>query len=125
MFDHISIGVRDKARSAAFYDAALTPLGYKRLYDGEHGIAFGAARPQFWIDQTSSPVPADPKSGLHLCFRADSRAAIDAFHALALQHGGTDNGPPGLRPQYTPTYYAAFVLDPDGYRIEAVCYTPD
>jgi len=125
MFDHLSIGVRDTRRSAAFYDAALTPLGYKRLYDGDHGIAWGATRPQFWIDRTNSPVPADSKSGLHICFRADSRDAVDAFHALAIQNGGADNGPPGLRPQYTPTYYAAFVFDPDGYRIEAVCYTPD
>jgi catechol 2,3-dioxygenase-like lactoylglutathione lyase family enzyme len=125
MFDHLSIGVRDIARSSAFYDAVLRPLGHTRLYEGEYGIGYGTKHPQFWIDRTDSPVPADPKSCLHLCFRSDSRAAVDAFHALALQHGGTDNGPPGLRPQYTPTYYAAFVIDPDGYRIEAVCYTPD
>lgn len=125
MFDHISIGVRDAKKSAVFYDAALKPLGYTRLYDGEHGVAYGATRPQFWIDQTDRPVPADPKSGFHICFRTDSRAAVDAFHAFALQHGGTDNGPPGLRPHYTPTYYAGFIIDPDGYRIEAVCFTPD
>jgi len=125
MFDHISIGVRDVKKSAAFYDAALKPLGYTRLYDGEHGIAYGAKQPQFWIDQTDSPLPADPKSCFHLCFKAESRAAVDAFHALALHNGGTDNGPPGLRPQYTPTYYAGFIIDPDGHRIEAVCYSPD
>ncbi|QDO98055.1 VOC family protein [Ferrovibrio terrae] len=125
MFDHLSIGVRDMARSGAFYDAALKPLGHTRLYEGEYGIGYGTKHPQFWIDRTDSPVPSDPKSCLHICFRADSRAAVDAFHALAIQNGGTDNGPPGLRPQYTPTYYAAFVIDPDGYRIEAVCYTPD
>lgn len=125
MFDHISIGVRDIQRSAAFYDAALKPLGYKRQYEGEYGIAYGAKYPQFWIDQTERPVPADPKSCLHLCFRAESRGAVDAFHAMALEHGGSDNGAPGLRPQYTPTYYAGFIFDPDGYRIEAVCYSPD
>lgn len=122
MFDHISIGVKDLARSGAFYDAVLEPLGYKRLYDGSHGLAYGARQPQFWIDRTDSPVPADPQSGLHLCFRAPDRAAVDAFHKTALAHGGRDNGAPGLRPQYTPTYYAGFILDPDSYRIEAVCY---
>lgn len=125
MFDHISIGVREIARSAAFYDAVLKPLGFQRLYDGPHGVAYGATRPQFWLDQTGNPVKPDPQSGFHICFRTDSHAAVDAFHALALQNGGTDNGPPGLRPQYTPTYYAGFIIDPDGYRIEAVSFTPD
>lgn len=125
MFDHLSIGVRDIARSGAFYDAALGPLGYTRLYDGPHGVAYGARQPQFWLGRTDRPIPPDPESGLHLCFRAETRAAVDAFHAMALQNGGSDNGPPGLRPQYTPTYYAGFIIDPDGYRIEAVCYSPD
>lgn len=122
MFDHISIGVKDLKASTAFYDAALKPLGYTRLYEGAHGIAYGAKRPQLWLDQSPRPVPADPRSGLHLCFKAASRAAVDAFHAAALTMGGKDNGAPGLRPQYTPTYYAGFIFDPDGYRIEAVCY---
>jgi len=125
MFDHLSIGVRDIARSTAFYDATLHTLGHKRLHEGQYGIGYGTKRPQFWIDRSDSPVPADPKSGLHLCFKAENRAAVDAFHAVALQHGGADNGPPGLRPQYSAAYYAAFVIDPDGYRIEAVCYKPD
>jgi catechol 2,3-dioxygenase-like lactoylglutathione lyase family enzyme len=125
MFDHLSIGVRDIGRASAFYDAALQPLGYTRLYEGNYGVAYGAKQPQFWLDQTDSPIPPDPKSCFHLCFRAPSRAAVDAFHALALQHGGTDNGPPGPRPQYTPTYYAGFIIDPDGYRIEAVCYAAE
>lgn len=125
MFDHLSIGVRDLDRAALFYDAVLKPLGCKRLHEGKFGIGYGGKRPQFWIDRTDAPVPADPKSGLHLCFKAESRAAVDAFHAIALQNGGTDNGGPGLRSQYSPAYYAAFVIDPDGYRIEAVCYSPD
>jgi catechol 2,3-dioxygenase-like lactoylglutathione lyase family enzyme len=125
MFDHISIGVRDRDRSGRFYDAALKPLGFTRLYDGPLGLGYGGAQPQFWIEHAAQPVPADPRSGFHICFRADSRAAVDAFHALALGHGGTDNGPPGLRPQYTPPYYAGFILDPDGSRLEAVCHTPE
>jgi len=124
MFDHVSIGVRDLTRSVAFYDATLQPLGHKRLYDGEHGIGYGTARPQFWIGRSDSPVPADARSGLHICFRTDGRAAVDAFYAIALQNGGTDNGPPGLRPHYHPHYYGAFVRDPDGHNIEAVCHEP-
>ncbi|WP_300303080.1 VOC family protein [Ferrovibrio sp.] len=125
MFDHVSIGVRDLAAAGRFYDAALQPLGYTRLYDGPHGLGYGRARPQFWLGQSPSPVPPDPQSGLHLCFRADTRGAVDAFHAIALARGGHDNGAPGLRPQYTPTYYAGFVLDLDGYRIEAVTFSVD
>ncbi len=125
MFDHISIGVRDLVASGRFYDAVLLPLGYRRLYEGSHGLGYGRDRPQFWLDTSPSPVPDDPKSGLHICFRADRRDAVDAFHAIALAQNGRDNGPPGLRPQYTPTYYAAFIFDPDGYRIEAVTFSVD
>ncbi|WP_374299691.1 VOC family protein [Ferrovibrio sp.] len=125
MFDHVSIGVRDLAASGRFYDAVLLPLGYKRLYEGAHGLGYGRTRPQFWLDTSPSPVPDDPKSGLHICFRADTRSAVDAFHAIALAQGGRDNGAPGLRPQYTPTYYAGFAFDPDGYRIEAVTFSVD
>lgn len=122
MFDHLSIGVKTLGRSGAFYDAVLRPLGFRRLYEGEAGLGYGADNPRFWIEQVAKPVPPDPQSGLHICFRAPSRAAVDAFHAAALAAGGGDNGAPGLRPQYTPTYYAGFIFDPDGYRIEAVCY---
>ena len=122
MFDHISIGVKDLKASAVFYDAVLKPLGFTRLYDGAAGLGYGAKNPRFWVEQVARPVPADPESGLHLCFTAPDRASVQAFHAAALAQGGRDNGAPGLRPQYTPTYYAGFILDPDGYRIEAVCY---
>ena len=122
MFDHISIGVKDLKTSAVFYDAVLRPLGFTRLYDGTAGLGYGAKHPRFWVEQVARPVPADPESGLHLCFTAPDRASVHAFHAAALAQGGRDNGAPGLRPQYTPTYYAGFILDPDGYRIEAVCY---
>jgi len=121
MFDHVSIGVRDLARTKVFYDAALSPLGYSRLYESDGGLGYGAASVAFWIETVSSPVPVDPKSGLHFCFSASTRASVDAFHAAALKAGGTDNGAPGLRKAYGPKYYAAFVIDPDGYRIEAHC----
>jgi catechol 2,3-dioxygenase-like lactoylglutathione lyase family enzyme len=121
MIDHISIGVRDIPRARRFYDAALAPLGYSCLSSGDTYLAYGADRAVLWIGKAARPVPADPESGLHVCFSAPTRASVDAFHAAALAHGGTDNGAPGLRPDYGETYYAAFAVDPDGYRIEAYC----
>jgi catechol 2,3-dioxygenase-like lactoylglutathione lyase family enzyme len=123
MLDHISIGVRDIARTKAFYDAALGALGYACLSVGADSLGYGKDAVQFWISQTDSPVSADPKSGLHVCFQAPTRTSVDAFHAAALDKGGGDNGKPGLRGDYSPTYYAAFAMDPDGYRIEAYCGT--
>ena len=123
MLDHISIGVKDQARSVAFYQAALAPLGIRKLHEG-FGVGFGRDFPRFWVGATPSPVPEDAKSGLHICFTAASRAEVDAFHAAALAAGGRDNGKPGLRPEYHASYYGAFVIDPDGYRIEAVCHKP-
>ena len=122
MFDHLSIGVRDLPAAIAFYRAALAPLGYRCHDEGADYAGFGAEQPQFWLNTTAHPVPADPRSGLHICFVAPSTEAIDRFHAAALAHGGTDNGAPGLRPNYGPDYYGAFVIDPDGYRIEAHCH---
>ena len=119
MLDHVSIGVRDIAAARRFYDAALGKLGYRRLYEGDGYVGYGDTAPQFWLNATDHPVPADPRSGLHFSFIAPGRAAVDAFHAAGLAGGGTDNGKPGLRPDYGATYYAAFVIDPDGYRIEA------
>jgi catechol 2,3-dioxygenase-like lactoylglutathione lyase family enzyme len=123
MLDHVSIGVRDLPASKRFYDAALGGLDYVCLSDGPEALGYGAphadADSAFWIYQTERPVPADRKSGLHFCFSAPSRAAVDAFHAAALRTGGSDNGPPGLRADYGPSYYAAFAIDPDGYRVEA------
>ncbi len=121
MFNHISIGVRDIARSGAFYDAALAPLGARRLSDGADAIGYGRDAAVFWLYPTGSPVPPDPKSGLHFCFDAPSRKAVAAFHAAALATGGRDNGAAGVRADYSPDYYAAFVVDPDGYRLEALC----
>ena len=118
---HLSIGVKDVERSKRFYDAALAPLGYQCLRPARSfvGYGYGAQALVFWIAAAERPVPEDAKSGLHICFAAPSAAAVDAFHAAALRFGGRDNGAPGPRPIYDPDYYAAFVIDPDGYRIEA------
>jgi catechol 2,3-dioxygenase-like lactoylglutathione lyase family enzyme len=121
MLDHVSIGVRDVARARKFYDAALAPLGYACLSADDTSLGYGAGKVAFWVSAAARPVAADPASGLHFCFAAPSRASVDAFHAGALSSGGTDNGAPGLRGDYGPNYYAAFVVDPDGYRIEAFC----
>ena len=121
MIDHLSIGVRDMKAARKFYDAALGTLGYKCLSPGDDFAGYGDRSAVFWLLTAEHPVPADPKSGLHVCFAASSRAAVDAFHAKALAAGGKDNGEPGLRPDYDANYYAAFVVDPDGYRLEAYC----
>jgi catechol 2,3-dioxygenase-like lactoylglutathione lyase family enzyme len=119
MLDHVSIGVRDINRSRRFYDAALEPLGYSCRSPGDKSLGYGRDREELWLLAVKRPVPADEASGLHLCFEANDRAAVDAFHKAALKAGGKDNGKPGLRADYGPDYYAAFVVDPDGYRIEA------
>lgn len=121
MFDHVSIGVSDIKRAGKFYDAALGPLGYTRLSDGEGSLGYGDKAVALWLGATAKPVKPDMESGLHFCFVAKDRKAVDAFHAAALKSGGKDNGKPGVRADYSPTYYAAFVIDPDGYRIEAYC----
>jgi catechol 2,3-dioxygenase-like lactoylglutathione lyase family enzyme len=119
MIDHVSIGVRNVAASKRFYDAALKPLGYKCLSDSPGSLGYGAEAPAFWVNAADNPVPADGGSGLHFCFSASSRESVDAFHAGGLTSGGRDNGHPGLRADYGAGYYAAFLIDPDGYRIEA------
>lgn len=121
MLDHVSIGVRDVAAARRFYDAALKPLGYDCLSHDASSLGYGSGQVAFWISAARHPVPADGESGLHFCFAAPSRDSVDAFHAAALGAGGRDNGKPGVRADYGPNYYAAFVVDPDGYRIEAYC----
>ena len=123
MLNHISIGASDIGKARRFYDAALAPLGYRRLSDGETSLGYGKERVALWILKAERPVKADDKSGLHVCFDAPSRRSVDEFHAAALREGGKDNGKPGVRADYDPKYYAAFVVDPDGYRIEAYCGT--
>lgn len=122
MLDHVSIGVRDIARTRRFYDAALKPLGYSCLFASDDSLGYGVEAPGLWVILAEQPVAAEPGSGLHFCFSAPDRASVDAFHAAALAQGGRDNGRPGLRTDYSPTYYAAFAIDPDGYRLEAVCH---
>lgn len=121
MFDHVSIGVADIGRTRAFYNAALTPLGYTLLSDGENSLGYGEKAVALWIGKAARPVKADKESNLHFCLVAKDRKSVDAFYAGALKAGGTDNGKPGVRADYDPNYYAAFVIDPDGYRLEAYC----
>ena len=119
MIHHVSIGVRDIDAAKRFYDAVLQPLGYTCLTNSPECLGYGIRSPAFWINATPSPVPADERSGLHFCFAASSRESVGAFHAAGFRAGGRDNGRPGLRADYGPGYYAAFLVDPEGYRIEA------
>jgi len=121
MINHVSIGVRDVAKAKSFYDAALAPLGYTCLSESSGSLGYGRDTVALWISTSERPVPADANSGLHFCFDAPTRNSVDAFHAAALRAGGRDNGKPGLRADYGDSYYAAFVVDPDGYRVEAYC----
>jgi catechol 2,3-dioxygenase-like lactoylglutathione lyase family enzyme len=118
MIDHVKLFVADPHASRAFYEAALEPLGYRVLFDRGDVFGLGRDRPDLWLER------GDPTTVTHLALRADDRATVDAFHAAALAAGGRDNGPPGLR-WYHPTYYGAFVLDPDGVNLEAVCHAPE
>ena len=128
MIDHAGFAVADAERSRAFYEAALKPLGISPLMtipaqeNGSGGTAHGFGRgddPFFWIGDNERVG-----EGTHIAFRAATRTQVDAFHQAALAAGGRDHGGPGLRPRYGPTYYAAFVLDPDGINVEAVCHEP-
>jgi catechol 2,3-dioxygenase-like lactoylglutathione lyase family enzyme len=121
MLHHLSFGVRDLALAGAFYDAALGALGFRRVFDGPESIGYGLVNNQDQLLLNLEPEARAPGPGFHLAFDAPTRAAVDAFHAQALRVGGRDNGAPGLRPDYGPHYYAAFLVDPDGHRIEAVC----
>jgi len=125
MFDHISIGVRHLPAARRFYDAALPALGYPMRQGDDSEFSYGGEECVFVIAATDHPVPAHAGSRMHFCFKAPTRAAVDAFHAAALANGGQDNGGPGLRPHYGAHYYAAFAIDPDGYRIEAYCSRPE
>lgn len=129
MLDHVSLGVSDIERSRRFYDAALRPLGLVRIVDfgGGRGSDYGAAPGSLGVEFTITREQGikTPIAGAHLCFAAPARAAVREFHAAALAAGGRDDGMPGLRPLYHADYYGAFVLDPDGHRIEAVCHAPE
>ena len=121
--DHVGFAVSDYERSKMFYERALAPLGLTVLmeFPGE-AAGFGRrGRPSFFVEAHGKPV----RGRLHLALRANSRAQVDAFHAAAIEAGGTDNGAPGVRATYHPDYYGAYVLDPDGNNIEAVCHQPE
>ena len=133
MLDHINIRVADYERSKRFYEAALAPLGYTLAMESASGAGFSRGFiPDFWIKQgeplgfgTPPRSPAAAGCGgpaVHVAFASDDRSGVDAFYQAALAAGARDNGVPGLRPEYHPNYYGAFVLDPDGYNIEAVCH---
>jgi catechol 2,3-dioxygenase-like lactoylglutathione lyase family enzyme len=120
MLDHVGLKVSDPDRSKDFYRAVLAPLGYEIGFDFGEGAGFSAEGiPDFWISR------GEPKTGAHVAFQAKDRDAVHAFHEAALAAGGSDNGAPGPRPQYGPTYYAAFAHDLDGHNIEAVCHEPE
>ena len=123
--DHVSVGVSNMKRSKAFYDAALEPLGMKPIYPVEFGgqlvgVGYGEDRqPTFWIQLPINGQPASMGNGVHIAFRPTTRAQVDAFFLAALAQGGVEDGRPGLRTEYHPDYYGAFVRDPDGNKIEA------
>ena len=122
MIDHVSVGVSDLERSARFYEATLTPLGLSRLVTRPATVGFGKSYPEVWINLRAGMAKVAPESGAHICLRAKTTAEVDAFHAAALGAGGASDGAPGIRPHDRVKYYAAFVLDPDGNRIEAVTF---
>lgn len=127
MIDHTGLSMTDPKKSREFYEKALAPLGYSVLMEipteytgGAVVLGFGVApKPDFWIHQGPPQTPR-----IHIAFAADSREQVDAFYRAAIEAGGKDNGPPGPRPHYHPNYYGAFVFDPDGHNIEAVCHKP-
>jgi catechol 2,3-dioxygenase-like lactoylglutathione lyase family enzyme len=126
MIDHTSIAVRDLKKGEAFYTALLAPLGMAKLREWpDAAIGFGKKYPEFWINRRAGMDRVADDSGVHICLRAPSAEAVDAFHAAALKAGGTSDGAPGVRPEYHQTYYAAFIRDPDGNRIEAVTFLPE
>jgi catechol 2,3-dioxygenase-like lactoylglutathione lyase family enzyme len=122
VIDHVSVGVSDLERAARFYESALAPLGLSRLVTRPATVGFGKSYPEFWINLRADMAPAPRDSGVHICLRAKSTGEVDAFHAAALNAGGSSDGAPGLRPHDRVRYYAAFIVDPDGNRIEAVTF---
>jgi len=124
MIDHVSVAVRDLDRAAQFYAAVLGVLGFSILEARPTTVGFGKTYPEFWINLRAAMAPRAPDGGAHVALRARSTDAVDAFHAAALAAGGTSDGAPGLRPHHGEGYYAAFVRDPDGNRIEAVTFLP-
>jgi catechol 2,3-dioxygenase-like lactoylglutathione lyase family enzyme len=123
MIDHVSIAVRDLEGCGRFYDSVLAALGYRRMIVRAGTIGFGKKYPEFWLNERRAMRPVEADSGTHICLRAPDTGSVDAFHRAALQAGGISDGAPGPRPEYTAGYYAAFVRDPEGNRVEAVTFT--
>ncbi|KUL93895.1 MULTISPECIES: VOC family protein [Bosea] len=122
MIHHVSVGTKDVERSRRFYDAVMEVLGLRLLKASDESADYGVSTIIFSIETPVDSKPASAGNGVHIAFDAGGREMVDAFHRVALQHGGTDAGAPGLRPEYDPHYYGAFVLDPDGNKIEAVTH---
>ena len=122
VISHVSLGTNDYAKAKAFYDAVLATLGMRCVMDFEGGAGYGLKFPEFWIQSPHDGKAATAGNGVHVCFNAQSMEQVQAFHAKALQMGAKDDGAPGFRKEYTPEYYAAFVRDLDGHKIEAVVF---
>ena len=120
MIDHISIGVRDLGASARFYEVVLAPLGFKRLVERPAMVGFGKTYPEVWLNARPAMPLVAADTGLHVCLRARSTEAVDAFHRAAIANGGKDDGAPGMRAAAMVAYYGAFICDPDGNRVEAM-----
>jgi catechol 2,3-dioxygenase-like lactoylglutathione lyase family enzyme len=123
MYSHVTLGTNDFTKSVGFFDAVMNVLGHPTLFKVDGTAAYGTATgPKLFILSPFDGKAARPGNGVHAAFIVDARAKVDAFYAAALAHGGTDEGAPGVRPHYHPNYYAAYVRDPDGNKIQAVCH---
>lgn len=122
MLHHVSLGTTDLDRAMSFYDPVMAELGLRRTLSVAEAVGYGAGITVFSLNRPADGERATPGNGVHVAFEVESRAAVDAFYRVALEHGGTDHGAPGLRPEYDAHYYAAFVRDPDGNTIEAVTF---
>jgi catechol 2,3-dioxygenase-like lactoylglutathione lyase family enzyme len=122
MLSHVSLGTNDAARAAAFYDPVLAVLGIRKLHERDGSIDYGTSMMFFSLEKPSDGKSASAGNGVHVAFAAETRSMVDEFYRAALVHGGSDAGPPGLRPEYDSHYYGAFVRDPDGNKIEAVSF---
>jgi catechol 2,3-dioxygenase-like lactoylglutathione lyase family enzyme len=122
MIDHVSIAVRDLERAARFYESVLGAIGYAKLETRPDTVGFGKTYPELWLNRRAAMSPVDPDSGAHIALRVRSTELVDAFHTAALAAGGLSDGAPGLRPRHGAGYYAAFIRDPDGNRLEAVTF---
>jgi catechol 2,3-dioxygenase-like lactoylglutathione lyase family enzyme len=123
MIHHLSVGTNDVARARAFYDPVLAVIGLRLMNADAESLDYGVGAFLLSIETPVDGKPATPGNGVHIAFTAEDRGMVDAFHRTALANGGTDDGPPGLRPEYNSNYYGAFVRDPDGNKIEAVTYS--